>query len=49
MAAYNKYNGIPCTVHPVLKGVTVKEWGQNGIICTDGGAFKRLVDSPQIL
>ncbi len=47
MAAYNKYNGIPCTVHPVLKNVTVKEWGQNGIICTDGGAFKRLVDSHQ--
>jgi len=45
MAAYNKYNGIPCTVHPVLKEVTVKEWEQNGIICTDGGAFKRLVDS----
>ena len=45
MAAYNRYNGIPCTVHPVLKNVTVKEWGQNGIICTDGGAFKRLVDS----
>jgi beta-glucosidase len=47
MAAYNKYNGVPCTVHPVLKNVTVKEWGQNGIICTDGGAFKRLVDSHQ--
>lgn len=45
MAAYNKYNDIPCTVHPVLKNVTVAEWGQNGIICTDGGAFKRLVDS----
>jgi beta-glucosidase len=45
MAAYNKYNEIPCTVHPVLKNVTVAEWGQNGIICTDGGGFKRLVDS----
>ncbi|MBA7513008.1 Beta-xylosidase [subsurface metagenome] len=45
MAAYNKYNGIPCTVHPVLKDVTVAEWGQNGIICTDGGGFRRLVDS----
>lgn len=43
MAAYNKYNGIPCTVHPVLKDVTIKEWGQNGIICTDGGAFQMLV------
>jgi beta-glucosidase len=39
MAAYNKYNGIPMMVHPVLKQVTVKEWGQNGIICTDGGAL----------
>jgi beta-glucosidase len=43
MAAYNKYNGIPCTVHPMLKDVTVKEWGQNGIICTDGGAFRLLL------
>jgi len=42
MAAYNKYNGIPCTVHPVLKSVAVNEWGQNGIICTDGGAFQQL-------
>ncbi len=45
MAAYNKFNGIPCTVHPVLKEITVDEWGQNGIICTDGGGFSRLVNS----
>lgn len=44
MAAYNKYIGIPCTVHPVLKEVAVNEWGQNGIICTDGGAFRHLVN-----
>ena len=43
MAAYNKYNGIPCTIHPMLKSITVDEWGQNGIIATDGGAFRRLV------
>ncbi len=43
MTAYNKYNGIPCTVHPVLKNTTVDEWGQNGIIATDGGAFRLLV------
>ena len=43
MAAYNKYNGIPCAVHPVLKDVTVNEWGQNGIIATDGGAFRLLL------
>ena len=45
MAAYNMYNGVPCTVHPILKNITVREWGQNGIICTDGGAFTHLVNS----
>ena len=25
-------------VHPILKDITVDEWGQNGVICTDGGA-----------
>jgi beta-glucosidase len=43
MTAYNKYNGIPCTVHPVLRNVIVNEWGNNGIIATDGGAYRRLV------
>ena len=43
MAAYNSYNGIPCAIHPMLKEVTVAEWGQDGIICTDGGAMKLLV------
>ena len=45
MAAYNKYNGVPCTVHPMLKNITVNEWGQNGIIATDGGAFQLLVNA----
>jgi beta-glucosidase len=43
MAAYNKYNGIPCTVNPVLRQVTMKDWGLRGIISTDGGAFKQLL------
>lgn len=43
MASYNKVNGIPQVVSPLLKNVTVTEWGQNGIICTDGGAFKLLI------
>jgi len=43
MAAYNSWNGIPMMVNPVLKNVAVKEWGQNGIISTDGGAFTKLV------
>lgn len=43
MAAYNKVNGIPAMVHPMLKDITVNQWGQNGIICTDGGAFTLLL------
>lgn len=43
MAAYNAYNHIPCTVHAMLRDITVKEWGQDGIICTDGGALTLLV------
>ncbi|HEY0739757.1 MAG TPA: glycoside hydrolase family 3 C-terminal domain-containing protein [Herpetosiphonaceae bacterium] len=43
MAAYNKYNGIPCVVHPILREITVDEWGCDGIICTDGGGMRQLV------
>lgn len=39
MASYNKVNGIPQAVNPMLKEITVKQWGQDGIICTDGGAY----------
>ena len=45
MAAYNLMNGVPMTVHPVLEEVTRKEWGQDGIICTDAGAMTNLVKS----
>jgi beta-glucosidase len=45
MTAYNKYNGIPCIVNPVLRNVTMKEWGLRGIICTDGGAFRQLLST----
>ena len=37
MAAYNAYNGVPMTVNPILRDMTIKEWGLDGIICTDGG------------
>jgi beta-glucosidase len=43
MTAYNKYNGIPCTVHPVLRKVTMNDWGLRGVISTDGGAFRQLL------
>lgn len=45
MASYNKVNGIPQAVNPMLKNITVNEWGQNGIICTDGGAYRMLVNA----
>jgi beta-glucosidase len=43
MAAYNSWNGIPMMIHPVLKDVMIKEWGNNGLICTDGGALGLLI------
>ncbi|MDR0864873.1 MAG: glycoside hydrolase family 3 C-terminal domain-containing protein [Candidatus Symbiothrix sp.] len=43
MASYNAWNGIAMTVHPVLEEITRKEWGNNGIICTDGGALNLLI------
>jgi beta-glucosidase len=43
MASYNSVNGVPQTVSPMLKNMAVNEWGQNGIICTDGGAYTQLV------
>ncbi len=43
MAAYNKYNGVPCTVHPMLQDILAQEWGVDGIYSTDGGAFRLLL------
>jgi beta-glucosidase len=43
MAAYNAWNGIPMAVNPILKSMTVTEWREDGIICTDGGAMTQLV------
>jgi beta-glucosidase len=43
MASYNAWNGTTMMVNPVLKSVMVKEWGNDGIICTDGGALGLLI------
>lgn len=45
MAAYNAWNGIPMMINPVLKSVMIKEWGNDGLICTDGGALGLLISS----
>lgn len=43
MAAYNAINGTPAHVHPMLNAIVVGEWGQDGILCTDGGGLRLLV------
>jgi beta-glucosidase len=43
MASYNAWNGVTMMVNPVLNDVMVKEWGNDGIICTDGGALGLLI------
>jgi len=43
MAAYNSWNGTPMMIHPVLKEVMIKQWGNDGLICTDGGALGLLI------
>ena len=43
MTAYNSWNGTPMIENPVLRDVVMKDWGEDGIICTDGGALTALV------
>jgi len=43
MAAYNAMNGIPMTAQPILKDITIAEWGVDGIIVTDAGALDGMV------
>jgi beta-glucosidase len=43
MTAYNAYNGIPMAAQPILRAMTMREWGFNGIICTDAGALTNMV------
>jgi beta-glucosidase len=40
MAAYNAVNGIPCTMQPIVRNITIDEWGQDGIVCTDAGGLR---------
>jgi Beta-glucosidase-related glycosidases len=44
MAAYNAVNGTPAHVHPMLRDIVMREWVLDGIICTDGGGLRLLVD-----
>lgn len=43
MCAYNKYNGVPCSVSDFIQEILVDKWGMDGQILNDGGALKQLV------
>lgn len=43
MASYNAWNGTPMTANPVLRDVVMKDWGFDGILCTDAGALTNMV------
>src|SRR5215208_1712127 len=43
MASYNKVNGVPMHVNREVLDITRGGWGQDGIICTDGGGMRQLV------
>ncbi len=43
MTSYNAWNGVPMTANPVLRAVIMKDWGFNGILCTDAGALTNMV------
>lgn len=43
MAAFNAVNGIPMTVSPLLRTMTMDKWGFNGMIDTDRDAVPFLV------
>jgi beta-glucosidase len=39
MTSYNAWNHAPMTSNSVIRNITMKEWGVDGVICTDAGAF----------
>jgi len=43
MTSYNAWNKVPMTSNPIIKNITMKEWGVDGVICTDAGAFTNQV------
>lgn len=43
MTSYNAWNKVPMGANPVLRHVVMKDWGFDGIICTDAGALGNMV------
>lgn len=49
MVAYNVLNGAPCTAHPILRSIVMKDWGFDGMICTDAGGMPNLMRSQMVV
>ena len=43
MTSYNAWNKTPLTVNPIVRSIAVKEWGVDGLICADAGAYGNTV------
>ncbi len=43
MASYNAWNGVPMTVHPMLKSIVANEWGAGWIVSSDANAVRHVV------
>jgi beta-glucosidase len=43
MTSYNAWNKVPMGANPVLRDVVMKQWGFDGIICTDAGALGNMM------
>lgn len=48
MAAYNAVNDVPAHVHPMLRKLVIECWGMDGIISTDAGGLRHLVDNYKV-
>ena len=44
MTSYNKVNDVPMTANPITRDMAVNEWGMDGVICSDEGAMRLLID-----
>ena len=42
MASYNAVNKIPDTVSPFIRNIAEKDWGFDGMVCTDAGSLPNL-------
>ena len=48
MTSYNAWNHMPMTANPVLRDVVMRDWGFDGIICTDAGALTNMVKAHHV-